>query len=165
MNKTAIFFCLICFTPLFGHEEGHLQSWEQWLGSFHLIFLHFPIALITMTLISELLFTRYKSPIFEFSSRFMLIAAAILAAPTALLGLIYSDTMTYEGLLADFIWWHMWFGFSTAIFSIYVACLREFYGKSKWYYTCLVILFFMVTVTGFLGGGVTFGSYPMFLPL
>lgn len=87
----------------------------QWVGSFHFIFLHFPIALIAMTVISELLFAWYASPLFDYASRFMLIAAAILAVPTALLGLTYSYTATYDGILADFVWWHMWFGFATAI--------------------------------------------------
>lgn len=46
----------------------------------------------------------YASPIFDYSSRFMLIAAAILAVSTALLGLTYSYTASYNGLLADFVW-------------------------------------------------------------
>lgn len=144
---------------------GRPQSWLQWIGSFHFIFLHFPIALITMTAISELLFTRYKLPIFDYSSRFMLISSAILVVPTALLGLIYSYTATYSGLLADFVWWHMWAGITTAIFAIIVAFLREHYGISKLYYSCLIFLFLLTNITGFLGGGVTFGPYHMNPPL
>lgn len=194
MNKilTLSLLCLLSFIFLFGHEghkemdenksmkesvqttqdipaveqyEGRPQSWLQWIGSFHFIFLHFPIALIAMTIISELLFGWYSSSIFDYISRFMLIAAAILAVPTALLGLAYSYTATYNGILADFVWWHMWFGFTTAIFAIFVAFIREHWGISKFYYTCLVLLFLLVNITGFLGGGMTFGPYHMHPPL
>ena len=188
-------FCLLSFICLFGHEghmemdgqnsmsesiqtpqgpqnppevaqyEGRPHNWMQWIGSFHFIFLHFPIALIVMTVISELLFIWYSSPIFDYASRFMLIAAAIFSAPTALLGLTYSYTATYTGTLDDFVWWHMWLGFITAVFAIFVAIIRERWGISKPYYTCLVLLFLLVNITGFLGGGITFGPYHMHPPL
>ena len=194
MNKFFILslLCLLNFSFLFGHEghkkkddnmpkqesvqaaqdqpagkqyQGMPQSWIQWIGGFHFIFLHFPIALIAMTAISELLFTLYKRPIFDYSSRFMLIAAAVLAVPTAILGLTYSYTASYSGLLEDFVWWHMWFGFATAIFVIFVAFLRERSGRSAVYYACLFLLFLLVNVTGFLGAGMTFGPYQMYPPL
>lgn len=144
---------------------GRPITWMQWVGGFHFIVLHFPIALIAMTAISELLFAWYQKPIFDYASRFMLIAAAIFAVPTALLGLIYSYTASYSGLLADFIWWHMWAGISTAVFSIFVAFLRERLGRSKLYYTSLFLLFLLVNITGYLGGGMTFGPYHMYPPL
>jgi len=147
------------------NEGGRPLTWLQWLGSFHMIFLHFPIALINMVAISEFLFAIYKKPMFEISSRFMLIAAAIIAAPTAILGLIYSYSAFYPGLMETFLWWHMWFGISTAIFTIAVLFIREHFGFSKLYYSCLIILFIMINITGFFGGGMTFGPYHMHPPL
>lgn len=185
--------CLLTFNLLFGHEAhrqetrqetmpesiqptqgeqptikqfgGRPQSWIQWIGGFHFILLHFPLALIAMTGFSELLLAYYHYPIFDYASRFMLIAAAILAVPTALLGLIYSYTATYSGLLADFVWWHMWAGITTAALALFVAFLRERYGTVKLYYTCLIVLFLLVNITGFLGGGMTFGPYHMLPPI
>lgn len=46
-------------------QEGRPTTWTQWIGSFHLILLHFPIALINMLAISECLFIWYRRPIFE----------------------------------------------------------------------------------------------------
>lgn len=182
MNKYLIFIFLSYFSCLMGHE-GHKhhddnitapsaqeeqigaqfgnrpKNWSQWVGGFHFIFLNFPIALITMTAISELLFSQYPKRIFDHSARFMLIAAAIFATPTALLGLIYSYSSSYENLLSDFLQLHMWFGITTAVISIIVAFLRERYGVGKLYYTCLTLLFFLVNMTGFFGGGLTFGPY------
>jgi hypothetical protein len=88
-----------------------------------------------------------------------LIAAAIFATPTAIFGLIYSYTASYDGLVADFVWWHIWFGIATAIFAIIVAFLRDRYETVKLYYNCLFILFLLVNITGFLGGGMTFGPF------
>jgi uncharacterized membrane protein len=190
-----IFLCLLCmlgFTVLFGHEGhksmeesktqqesitpssgqptvkhfgGRPLTWTQWIGSFHFIFLHFPIALITMTAISELLFSWFQRPIFDYASRYTLIAAAFFSVPTALLGLTYSYTASYSGILADFMWWHMWAGISTAILAIFVTFLRERLGRSKIYYTSLFLLFLLVNITGYLGGGMTFGPYHMHPPL
>lgn len=151
-------------TPNVKHFGGRPVSWTQWIGSFHLILLHFPIALIAMTGVSELLFAWCRKLIFDYASRFMIIVAAVLSAPTAILGLTYSYTTSYSGLLADFIWWHMWLGISTAIFAIFVAFLRERCGTTKLYYACLFFLFLLVNVTGYLGGGVTFGPYHMHPP-
>lgn len=95
----------------------------------------------------------------------MLISGAIFAVPTALFGLIFSYTATYTGLLADFVWWHMWAGITTAVFAIIVAFLRERYGISKLYYSCLFLLFLLINITGFLGGGMTFGPYHMHPPI
>ncbi|MBA3722039.1 MAG: hypothetical protein H0W88_06530 [Parachlamydiaceae bacterium] len=147
------------------NEGGRPITWLQWLGSFHMIFLHFPIALINMVAISEFLFTIYKKPMFEISSHFMLIAAAIIAPPTAILGLIYSYSASYSGLMETFLWWHMWFGISTAIFTIAVLFIRERFGISRLYYSCLILLFLMINITGFFGGGMTFGPYHMHPPL
>lgn len=183
--------CLLCFTFLFGHEGhkhveenetkqesvtsssgqptvkgfgGRPLTWMQWIGSFHFIFLHFPIALITMTAISEFLYAWFQRSIFDYASRFMLIAAAIFSLPTAILGLTYSYTASYSGLLADFIWWHMWFGIATAVFAILIAILRERLGRNSLYFTTLFLLFLLVNITGYLGGGMTFGPYHMYPP-
>lgn len=144
---------------------GRPRSWTQWIGSFHFIFLHFPIALIAMTAVSELLFAWSHQPVFDYSSRFMLISAAILALPTAFLGLTYSYTSTYAGVMADFVWWHMWTGFATAGTAIVVAFIRAHYGVSRLYYSALIFLFLLANITGFLGGEMTLGPYHMYPPL
>ena len=104
-------------------EAGDSKSWIQWIGSFHLVFLHFPIALINMLAISEVLLICYRQQIFEFSSRFLFISAAILTPPTALLGFIYSYSVSYSGLMKTYLIWHMWFGISTAMFSLITLVL------------------------------------------
>lgn len=146
-------------------EGGRPLTWIKWLGSFHLIFLHFPIALINMVAISEFLFVLYKNPMFDISAHFMLIVSAIITLPTAMLGLIYSYSSSYFGLMGTFLWWHMWFGISTAIFTIAVLFIIERFGINRLYYSSLILLFLIINITGFFGGGMTFGPYHMHPPL
>jgi len=143
-------------------QEGGSRRWTQSIGSFHLILLHFPIALINMLAVSESLLAWYKKPIFEYASRFLIISAAILSTPTALLGLIYSYSASYEGLMETFLLWHMWFGISTAALAIGVAFIRECIGPNSLYYFCMVLLVLMVNITGFFGGEMTFGPFNMY---
>lgn len=146
-------------------QAGRPTTWLQWIGSFHLILLHFPIALINMLAISELLLGLLKRPIFDFSSRFLIVSAAILTPLTSLLGLIYSFSAAYEGLMETFLFWHMWFGISTAIVTVIAAYIRERLGRTTAYLFCLILLLLMVNITGFFGGGMTFGPYQLLPPL
>lgn len=144
--------------------SGRPQNWSQWIGGFHFIFLHFPIALITMATVSELFFVWNPKPLFDQAARFMLIAAAILAIPTVISGLIYSYAASYEGLMSILIEWHMWLGIATAALAIVVAFIRERKGKIVSYYISLFLLFLLVNITGFLGGEMTLGPYHMLPP-
>lgn len=167
-----LFLLLLCFTGfVLGHEgheaaesvlEGRPATWTQWIGSFHLIFLHFPIALINMLAVSELLGYLYRRSEFESVSRFLLISAAFLTPPTALLGLVYSYSVSYEGFMETLLWWHRGLGVFTAILVVILALLRD--RVSKAYYAGLILLFVMVNATAFFGGGMTFGPFQMLPP-
>lgn len=137
----------------FAHEEmgGPPESWYQWVGSWHLVLLHFPIALITMAVVAEGLRFCLKR---EFPARFLLLSAAILSPITALLGWVYSHSFTYEGLMDTYLHWHMWLGITTAVLSIWIVCIRE---RSPLYYLLLSALFMLVCLVGYFGGAMTFG--------
>ncbi len=151
--------------PTIKQFGGKPESFTQWFGGFHFIILHFPIALINMTAIAEFLYFWTRKSIFDLSATFMLITAAILIVPTAIFGYIYSTTGVYQGLLADFLWWHMWFGISTAVLTILTAYLKIKKGPIPLYYILLFIIFFLVNITSMLGGGMTFGPYHMLPPI
>jgi uncharacterized membrane protein len=191
------FLFLIFSTMLFSHEGHHHESENQTseqqamvptdypqkeignefdvniihrLGTFHPILLHFPIALIVMTAVSELLFCWYSSSLFEQASRFMIIAAAITAIPTALSGLAFGYNAHYEGIFFTLFWWHRLFGIFTVLLTIVASVLRELYLRKqrntlRAYYLCLFIAFISVNLTGYLGGGMTFGPSNLWPPL
>jgi uncharacterized membrane protein len=141
----------------------------HWLGNFHPVLLHFPIALIVMTVISELLYHWYGTPLFEHASRFMIITAAITAIPTALFGFAFGYDAHYEGILGNLFWWHRFLGVFTTLLTIVAAILRELHTSKQWntmktYYICLFIIFISVNLTGYLGGGLTFGPDSLWPP-
>lgn len=190
--KRSKVFCLIglmCFFMFFqvqsygheGHHEDTATASEkqvnvmysvkiiQWLGNYHPILLHFPIALINMVVVSELLFFWYRNPVFIQASRFMIVAAAVTAIPTALTGLAYSYGADYEGLQASYFWWHRFFGIFTTVLAIVTAVIQEQYlrrGETRppLFYLSLFILFVSVNITGFLGGSLTFGTRHLWPP-
>lgn len=190
MQTKIIFFLLILSSFLINAHEGHqhvlnehtqiLESsdevsesilkegpstWIEWIGTFHLIALHFPIALINTLVVSECLAAWLKKPLFEFASQFMLNAAATLAPITVLLGIIYSYSSTYEGVMEGYLHWHMWLGIASALLTIALALFRERKGTGAMYYSLLGILFLLINATSFYGSEVTFGVYHLYPPL
>lgn len=145
-------------------EQGRPATWSQWVGSFHLFFLHFPVALIYMLVICECLLAWQHRPVFDFSARFLMYSAAIVSLPTVLLGLVYSYSASYEGLMEIFLWWHMWLGILTAVFAFLVVLMREKLDVGKMYYGCLLILFLLVNIAGYFGAGMTFGPALILFP-
>lgn len=163
-----LFLLLLSFVSVVLGHEGHIAllvdeeigrsaSWLQWIGSFHFIFLHFPIALIVLTAVAELFYSFSKRAIYDYSARFMLIAAAILTLPTAILGLIYSLTGTYTGQMETLLTWHKWFGITAALLAIVTAYVREREGRTKLYLVLIALLFLLVCATAYFGGAMTFG--------
>lgn len=163
-------FLLIMSLSAFLHaHDGHSMETDQqiahWLasmGRFHLLFLHFPIALIVMTVLAEWLWIWYVNPLFRQAARFMIVAAATFALPTALLGLAFGYGQHYEGLSLDLYVWHRYFGLLTAGLAILTAILkerhvREYSSSLVGYYVCLFLLFLSVSLTGAFGGSLTFG--------
>ena len=175
ISKLWILFFLSSF-QLQAHEKSkHLsdqtqlwdyEKWIKWLGNFHPIAIHFPIALIIMTAIAELIGIKSRSPIFKQAARFMIIAAATVAVPTALLGLAYGYDVNYEEVQSLLFWWHRFLGLSTAVLAIITACFKELHVRKKIgvaaYAISLAFLVVLVTATGYLGGEMTFGLFHLF---
>ena len=163
------------------HEGHHLQvgdienswlkpdplssNWDRfidWIGGFHFVFLHFPIAMIVMSVAAELLGVWFRNPLFSDAARFMILTAAIFAPITALLGLALGYHSNYQGAELDLYTWHRLFGLLTAGLAVITAILREGYTYRIFrsltgYYIALVALFILVSLTGSFGGEMTFG--------
>lgn len=165
-----LFILIICLS-LEAHE-GHASflliehhfflNFLSAFGRFHLLFLHFPIALIVMTVVAEWLWIWFGNPLFSQAARFMIFAAAIFAPITALLGLAFGYGRNYEGLSLDLFVWHRYFGLLTAGLAILTATLRERYARElssslRSYHVSLFFLFLSVSLTGAFGGSLTFG--------
>lgn len=143
-----------------GHSAAaagaQMDAFIYWIGGFHPMFLGFPIALITMTVVAEVLFSRRGENLYDHAARFMILSAAILSIPTVLFGLALGYGAAYPNPQADFFWWHRFVGLSTMALVIVTAYLREYNGRRAPYFTFLTASFLSVIVTGFLGGNLTF---------
>jgi len=146
-------------------HEGQPEGWLAWIGRFHLVFLHFPIALINMLAISELLLMRTRNQNFDFSSRFLMISSAIITPLTSFLGLIYSYSSNYEGLMETFFLFHMWFGFLTTLMILILPVIRIRKGLTGIYWIYLLVLVALVNAAGFFGGVLSFGLPHLLPPL
>lgn len=136
------------------HVEGYGYI-IRLIGGLHLVFLHFPIAFILGAFIAELLNLCHKRPLFDSAARFMLLAAAIISLPTALLGLALSYGVTYKDELYTAYSIHLILGFAIALLSIITFLLR---GREKGaYWFALILLVGLVLITGFIGGIMSFG--------
>ncbi len=96
----------------------------RWLGKFHLLLLHFPIAIVLVALVGEVAsawrgHTEPSAPV-----RFCIWLAAIAAIPTAILGWLHAaagNGVTSPQLLMA----HRWVGTTTAIWLVVAAMCVE----------------------------------------
>lgn len=140
------------------HSTDGLSGIERtvrWIGSFHPLAVHFPIALILTTVLAELLFYSTGSVLYGHAAKFMIVTAAFAALPTALLGLANAYGVDYGPDLENTLWWHRFLGFAVVLLSTTTAFLKVFQektGKRLIYFTALFLLAFVVSFTGYLGG-------------
>lgn len=171
MNKALPLFFLLLVSlvnVVFAHENFPVEGFNQEgrslvvaFGRFHFLFLHFPIALVVMTVVAEVLSVWSDNKMFEHAATFMIMAAAAFVIPTTLFGWMLS----YEGIFVEpqitYFYWHRLFGFLTCFFALLTAYFKVFHfekGKTyALYYFSLCILFLLISITGTFGGALAFG--------
>lgn len=146
---------------VFAHE-GHdfynqAEDLIAFLGSFHVILLHFPIALIVMAGVAELLNVLTANEKYDFTIKFLLTAAAFFAIPTVISGLCYEEIMNFQDWEVAWIWWHKIFGLATLGLSVLSVILLHCFGRSAFYLASFLLQFFCVVITSYMGGVITFG--------
>src|SRR5258707_8763664 len=104
--------------PPDGTEHGELS---QFVGRFHPLIVHLPIALLLLVPLLEFLglFRRWND--LRASAGFVLLLASISAFVAAFLGWLLAWSGGYEGTLVTR---HMWGGFSLAVFLLLCCFLR-----------------------------------------
>ncbi len=131
-----------------------------WLGRFHSAATHFPVALLLTAVLAEAFawFTRRDQWLFVV--RFLVIAGAISAPGVALLGWFNAKFNGFTGNLTE---WHRWLGIGTAAWAVVCAALicaapcAEGSLERRRFRGALLLGAVMVSITGFLGGMLTFG--------
>jgi uncharacterized membrane protein len=143
---------LAAVLPPDGQERG---EWVQFIGRFHPVFVHFPIALFLLVPILEIVGRRARFAYLRLSVGFVLTLATLGATTAEILGWCLARSGGYSGKL---ITQHMWGGVLLSL--VYWACwlirtrLRDF---DAIYTISLALGVGLVAWTGYRGGQLSLG--------
>jgi uncharacterized membrane protein len=130
-----------------------------WLGKLHPLATHFPIALLSVAALAELLLLRRPQELFLGAVRFCVWAGAIGALVAAPLGWLFAGfhLLDDEWVMTA----HRWVGTGTALWALVVLVLCERTYRSatdrKAFRLALLLGAALVGVAGFLGGSLIYG--------
>jgi mono/diheme cytochrome c family protein len=150
-------------------ELATVKRFLLWLGKFHLLLLHFPIALVVAAGVAELLsFARIAQTTSSPSEavRFCLWLSALAAIPTVAAGWLFASAGNGAGS-PDILTAHRWLGTAAAVWLLIAAILAERdarYGiRSNIVRFFLLIAILTTAIAAHLGGllarGVDFFNY------
>lgn len=132
------------------------------VGKFHPVIVHFPIALLILAFFSSLLNTVWPANLFRYGSRLCLWAGTLGAAAAAVLGWMNASAF-YSTVASDALALHRWLGISTAILSLIALCVAEMAWKKSspgWKRAAIIILLIVAVIvgaTGHLGATLVYG--------
>jgi len=136
-------------------ETASVDRIFRWLGKFHLLVLHFPIALIMVAGIGEAWSIWKRNPIPSESVRFCLCLGAIAAVPTAGLGWLFAAAGNGVGS-PQLLMFHRWLGTTAAVWLVLTAVYAERdvrRGLRSWHVRLLLMCGLVITaLTAHLGG-------------
>ena len=146
---------LLAVLPPDGNERA---EWAQFIGRFHPLAVHFPIALILLVPILELAGRSSRFSYLRSSAGFVLGLATLSATVAALLGWSLARSGGYSGPLVT---QHMWGGISLA--AVCWACwiLRSRSAEQRFgsvYAVVLAVAVGLVAWTGYRGGQLSLGE-------
>ncbi len=133
----------------------------HWLGKFHVMVIHFPIALLLAAAVGEVwsAWRRIRQPIP--AVRFCVLLGAISAIVAAVLGWFHAASG--YGLDSPLILaWHRRFGTATAVGSVILAVLSKIDSRrgtrSWWFRLLLLVVALLVAEAGYFGGRLVYGD-------
>lgn len=146
------------------HSEARgIRRAIRFVGKFHPIAVHFPIALVLIAALAETLAFFTDAKIFENTARFNMIIAALSGIAAVLLGLAAGSHANYPAELARSFFLHKWLGIATCVLILVAAVLSELayrldrreYRLS--YRAVLLLCVMLIVVEGYLGGQLVYG--------
>jgi uncharacterized membrane protein len=145
---------LIVFVPPTGKQGA---EWIQFIGRFHPLTVHFPVALILLVPVLEIVGMNKSFSYLRLSSGFVLGLATIAGIFAAFLGWCLARAGGYSGPVVT---QHMWGGIAlTAIcWLCWVLHGRIEPNVTKYYVAALIVCVLVVSWTGYRGGQVSQGE-------
>ena len=135
----------------------------RWVGKFHPVSTHFPVALMMVAVLAEGLawWTRRES--WRETVRFLVLLAALGAIGTAGLGWLNAYFSSYSKEPGALLWWHRWLGTVASVWALVCAGLLvagpcgEGSKERQRFRGALLVGAVLVSVSGFLGSALIYG--------
>jgi uncharacterized membrane protein len=130
---------------------------ELFIGRFHPLIVHFPIALLVLASIIEALSRIPKFGKFALSLPFILSLGTGTAFISVVMGFFIANDRGYDDLI---LLWHRWAGISILLLSLFltIVVLNIIRISPRIRLTFFMLLFLLISVTGHLGGSLTHGE-------
>jgi uncharacterized membrane protein len=154
--------------PVTAEPEQKVQMplWKKtlrWVGRFHPVSTHFPVALMFVAVFAEGLawWTRRES--WLQTVRLLVVLAALSAVLAVVLGWVNAYFASYTGQLAPILKWHRWLGTGTGAWSLVCAAMvvvnecREGSKERQRFRGALLLGAALVGISGFLGSALIYG--------
>lgn len=145
-------------------EEGSLgpvQHAGAWLGKLHPLSVHFPIALLMVATLAELMRWITQNRWFTAPAQFAAVLGGLMGVIAAILGWLFGGFQVTDG---DWIMTtHRWVGTATGAVALLIVffCVADIRAPSparhKRYLVALLLGTALVSVSGFLGGALIYG--------
>ncbi|SYZ72341.1 conserved membrane hypothetical protein [Candidatus Zixiibacteriota bacterium] len=135
----------------------------RFIGKFHPVMVHFPIALTFAALFFALVSLFSGNIFYDHLSVPLSYLGAAAAIVTVFLGLAAGFDARYPAELARYFDWHRIFGISSEVMTIFAAVLGQYYRHNqwkkgrKWYYSALILTVVLIGITGHLGATLVYG--------
>jgi uncharacterized membrane protein len=135
----------------------------EWIGRFHPVTTHFPVALMLVALFAEGLAWWTRRETWLQTVRFLVILGALSAVAAGVLGWINAYFSSYSKDPGALLWWHRWLGTGTALWAVVCAVLilihecQEGSKERQRFRGALALGAALVGLSGFLGSALIYG--------
>lgn len=142
---------------------GKLGALIKFAGKFHVMVVHFPIALVLTAALAELLKLVLKRPFFGDTARFLILLGAASALVTVPLGFAAGTGQSYADEYARVFWFHAAFGTTAGILVLSSAAASLAAAKTGKriaylvYYLSLAAATILIGLTGHFGATLVHG--------
>jgi mono/diheme cytochrome c family protein/uncharacterized membrane protein len=101
------------------------QSIFAWLGRFHILVIHFPIALLAAAALGEFLATARRTSMPQPAVRFCVLLGAAGAVAAVVLGWLHADVGGHGSAASGVLGLHRWLGTSAGLCAVAIALVSE----------------------------------------
>jgi uncharacterized membrane protein len=135
----------------------------RWIGQFHPLSTHFPVALMFVAVFAEGLAWWTRRDQWFQTVRFLVIVSACSAVGATILGWVNAYFSSYNKAAGALLWWHRWLGTSAGVWALICAGLiiisqcAEGSPERKRFRGALLAGAVLVGVAGFLGSALIYG--------